>query len=68
MKQLSAHKINLHMWDAYFVEQEQWCPHIYFSPQELLEHYSYELLTILDTTWTYSSPIQPIEQLEIEFK
>lgn len=68
MKQLSAQKINWPLWDAYIVDQEQWCPHIYFSPKELLEHYSYELLTILDTKWIYSSPIQSETQLELDFK
>lgn len=68
MKQLEARKITWPMWDAYFVEQEKWCPHMYFSKQELLDNYSIWLLNILEANESYKSPNIDKNQLELEFK
>lgn len=67
MKQLEARKVAWPMWDAYFVEQEKWCPHMYFSKQELLDNYSIWLLNILDIEWFYYSPTFDKSQLKLEF-
>lgn len=68
MKQLRADAINWPDGIMYFVEQEEWCPHMYFSIDEFLKKYSIDLLNILNTVGTYSSPTQPKEQLELDFK
>lgn len=67
MKQLRAEKINWPDWFAYIVDQEEWCPHMFFSKEEFLKIYSLELLNILDTIWEYESPYVDKNQLDIQF-